>query len=92
MNLCTANEMIFTTRKQSLGQGNVFTPVCHSVHREGWFPRMHHRSHDQGDLHPEGVCIQGGLHPGWSASRGSAFRGALHPGGLYPGEVGQTPL
>ena len=24
---------IFTARKRSLGQGNVFTPVCHSVHR-----------------------------------------------------------
>ena len=23
---------IFTTRKRSLGQGTVFTPVCHSVH------------------------------------------------------------
>ena len=29
---------IFTARKQSLGQGNVFTRVCHSVHRgEGVF-------------------------------------------------------
>ena len=25
---------IFTARKRSLRQGNVFTPVCHSVHRE----------------------------------------------------------
>ena len=24
---------LFTARKGSLGQGNVFTPVCHSVHR-----------------------------------------------------------
>ena len=24
---------VFTARKRSLGQGNVFTPVCHSVHR-----------------------------------------------------------
>ena len=34
---------IFTARKQSLGQGNVFTPVCHSVHRRGGVcppPRM----------------------------------------------------
>ena len=22
----------FTTRKRSLGQGNIFAPVCHSVH------------------------------------------------------------
>ena len=26
---------VFTARKQSLGQGNNFTPVCHSFHREG---------------------------------------------------------
>ena len=25
---------IFTARKRSLGQGYIFTPVCHSVHRE----------------------------------------------------------
>ena len=25
--------LIFTARKRSLGQGNIFTPVCHSVHR-----------------------------------------------------------
>ena len=24
---------IVTARKRSLGQGNIFTPVCHSVHR-----------------------------------------------------------
>ena len=27
--------IIFTARKRSLGQGNIFTPVCHSVHRGG---------------------------------------------------------
>ena len=26
---------IFTARKRSLGQGNIFTPVCHSVHGGG---------------------------------------------------------
>ena len=25
----------FTARKRSLGQGNIFTRMCHSVHREG---------------------------------------------------------
>ena len=40
-------------------QGNIFTSICHSIHRgEDWLPSMHHRSHDQGDLHPVGVCIQ----------------------------------
>ena len=46
--------LVFTTRKRSLGQGNVFTRVCHSVHDgggRGWLSSMHHRSHDQ---HPGG--------------------------------------
>ena len=53
---------IFTDRKQSLGHGNVFSPVCHSVHRGGggWLPSMHYRSHDQ--------------HPGGSARKGSPYR------------------
>ena len=28
-------KQVFTARKRSLGQGNIFAPVCHSVHREG---------------------------------------------------------
>ena len=27
--------VVFTARKRSLGQGNIFTPVCHSVHGGG---------------------------------------------------------
>ena len=27
--------VLVTARKRSLGQGNIFTPVCHSVHRGG---------------------------------------------------------
>ena len=35
---------IFTARKRSLGQGNIFTPVCHSVHRgRRCYPSMHCR-------------------------------------------------
>ena len=35
--VCTA--FIITTRKRSLGQGNIFTSVCHSVHRgKGVYP------------------------------------------------------
>ena len=30
-----ADDGVFTARKRSLGQGNIFTPVCHSVHRGG---------------------------------------------------------
>ena len=29
---------VFTKRKRSLAQGNVLTPVCHSVHTGGGFP------------------------------------------------------
>ena len=31
---------IFTARKRSLGQGNIFAPVCHSVHSGGGVPRQ----------------------------------------------------
>ena len=63
---------IFTARKRSFGQGNVFILVCHSVHRGGGLcPRMHHRSHDSG------ISVQGG-----SLSRGSLYRGSLYRGSL----------
>ena len=32
----TEDRLIFTAHKQSLGQGNVFTPVCESVHAMQW--------------------------------------------------------
>ena len=34
---CTQDTSIFTARKRSLGQGNIFAPVCHSVHRVGGY-------------------------------------------------------
>ena len=46
---------IFTSCKRSLGQGSVFTPVCHSVHR--------------GALCPGGGLCPGGL-SGGSLSKG----------------------
>ena len=79
---------IFTTRKRSLGQGNVFKRVCHSVH-SGWLPNLHHRSHDQG------VCIQGGLptrQEGGSASSGVGQTPlGLSTGGLHPEGLGRSP-
>ena len=69
---------IFTSRKRSLGQGSVFTQVCHSCHRWkwGWLPSIHYRSYDQrGPLPKKGG---GSLHPGGSAS-GRGGRG-LHQG------------
>ena len=51
---------IFTAHERSLGQGNVFTPVYHSVHGGGgWLPSMYHRSHDQGDLPPGESASEG---------------------------------
>ena len=53
---------LITIRKRSLGQGKIFTPVCHSVHRGGvcgcqggaWLP---------GDMHGcGGVCMVAGGH------------------------------
>ena len=49
---------IFTARKPSLGQGNIFTPVCHSV--QGGGVCMHWESV------PREVCTR----EGGSASRG----------------------
>ena len=69
----------FTSHKQSLGQGNVFTHVCHSVHN---FPAcitgpMTRRLCIQGWVCMQGVCTQ----------RESASRGSLHPRvGLHPGD------
>ena len=73
-------ESIITASKRSLGQGNVFTPVCHYV-QVGWLPGMHHRSHDRGGssttgggggFASRGICIQ------WE----SAFKVVcMHPGG-----------
>ena len=67
-----------TARKRSLRQGNVLTPVCHSVHRGALPPRRGL----PGGLHPAGVCIQGRV----CIQRGSASRGVC-----IQGAVGQTP-
>ena len=53
---------IFTAHKRSLGQGNVFTPVCHSVHGGGFLACI--TGHMTGGLH------LGNLPPGG----GSAYR------------------
>ena len=67
--------ILITARKRSLGQGNIFTPVCHSVHR--------------GDLVREGGClVQGVPAPGVSGPRGGAWwrppRTATAAGGTHP--------
>ena len=81
---------VITAHKRSLGQGNVFTPVYHSVQgARGWLTSAHHRSLDRG-----GFCIQGGLHPGIlgggvSACRAVCLWGYVHPEGVHRGG-GQT--
>ena len=51
---------IFTSCKRSLGQGNVFTPVCHSVHRESSLSRgVSVRGICLGGLCPRGVSVWG---------------------------------
>ena len=73
--------MVITARKRSLGQGNVFTPVCHSVHRE---ERVSAPACTTGHMTGGVGLCPGGLCPG-----GSLFDGALCPGGV---SVRETPL
>ena len=57
---------------RSLGQGNVFTPMCHSVHGGG-------------GLHPGGVCIgMGGLHPGGGQTPLDTTGYGKRAGGTHP--------
>ena len=57
MTLCIKHIGIITARKQSLRQGNMFTPVCHSVHR-GEVP-------GPGEVSGPGGClVPGGSGPG----------------------------
>ena len=72
---------IFTARKRSLGQGNIFAPVCHSVHQGvclpqcmlGYIPRDQTPSNQTppgpdtalGTGHPPGPDTPGSRHPPW---------------------------
>ena len=77
-----------------LRQGNVFTPVCDSVHRKGLCPwrRGWFLSHGAGAVSVQGgVCVQeglclggGGVRPG-GLCQGVSVQGYLCPGGLCPG-------
>ena len=64
------HELFITARKRSYGQGNVFTPVCHSV---------------QGISVPACITghMTGGSLSRWSLSKGVS--GGLSPGVLCPG-------
>ena len=54
---------IITARKRSLGQGNIFAPVCHSVHRGGVYPSMH-----PNQVHPLGSYTSSGRYTAWAGT------------------------
>ena len=62
--------------KRSLGQGNIFAPVCHSVHR-GRVP---------GQVHPTAGTPPGQVHP-----RAGAPPGQVHPQAGTPHWAGTPP-
>ena len=83
---------ISTARKRSLGQGNVFTPVCHSVHSggnlvwcqflSGWRGVSVHKGVSPGGLY-SGGSLSAGLCPGGLCLGGSLSKGSLS-GSLHP--------
>ena len=68
-------KFLFTVRKRSWGQGNIFTGVCLSTGRGVGFPACI-TCHMTGGSASRGVCLQG---------RGFASRGDMHPGGSASG-------
>ena len=83
---------IFTARKRSLGQGNIFTPVCHSVHRGG--VRGRGVCVARGHACPRGACMPGVcVWPGGHAWLGACMVGGRHArgGGMHArGDVHAT--
>ena len=67
---------IFTARKRSLGQGNIFAPVCHSVHRGGVSRQVH---------------PQAGTPPGQAQPPGQVNPRQVHPLGRYTPQAGTLP-
>ena len=80
---------LITARKRSLGQGNVFTPVCQFTRGENWLPSMHHRS--EADIPPPDRHPSGGRHPPGRhpldrhppADRLTTEAGGTHPTGMH---------
>ena len=78
--------MLITARKRSLGQGNIFTPVCHSVHRGGCLV-------PGGCLLPGVSALGGGSAPrGGAWSEGDVCSGGLPGPGGVPGPRGVSAL
>ena len=76
--------IIITTRKRSLGQGNVFTPVCHSVHKGVSLSQHASQVTWQVGLYPEGSLSRGHLSRLISV-QGVSVQGVLCPEGLCLG-------
>ena len=78
--------LIITTRKQSLEQGNIFTPFCHSFH-EGGSASVHAGiPPPRPDTHPPGS------RPPWNQAPPPPGPGApLGPGTLQGPKVGTPP-
>ena len=83
---------IFTARKRSLGQGNIFTPVCHSVHggvSQHALQVVSQHALQQGVCAIPGclaaggyaVCSRGGV-PG-GPPRTATAAGGTHPTGMH---------
>ena len=73
--------MLVTTRKRSLGQGNIFTPVCHSVHKGGVPGQV---PPSPGQVHPPGTP-PGRFTPGGRYTSGRY----TPPGAVHAGRYGQ---
>ena len=67
-----------TSRMRSMGQGNAFTRVCHSVRRGSAFPQCH----GQADLPPESCTPP--LHQPWLADSSPTPRYGQPAGGTHP--------
>ena len=78
----------FTARNRSLGQGYIFTPVCHSVHGGDVRGRGMYMA---GGMHGRGTCMVGGVHGrggGGMHDRG----GGLRDRGGYGRSVNVRPV
>ena len=77
---------VITARKRSLGQGNIFTPVCHSVHTgvvsQHALQVISQHALQWGVCYPSMHCR---WYPSMPCSRGG--RGCLLPGGAWSGRV-----
>ena len=74
--------------QRSCGQGNIFTPVCHSVHRGGVCSGGVSATGGSG---PRGVSAPGGVWSPGGGGWGCLLLGGLVPGGSGPGGWGLVP-